>query len=50
MYVLHTLLPQAMRLFVGEPVWTPYPRPCDEHPAREDYVTRFVQPTLSAAS
>ena len=41
---------QAMRLFVGEPVWTPYARPCDEHPAREDYVTRFVKPTLAAAS
>ena len=25
---------KAMRLFVGEPIWTPYNRPQDEHPVR----------------
>ncbi|XP_065184468.1 acireductone dioxygenase-like [Sycon ciliatum] len=29
---------KAMRLFVGEPVWTPINRPCDEHPARLGYL------------
>ncbi len=31
--ILHYLW-QAMRLFVGEPIWTPYNRPQDEHPVR----------------
>lgn len=30
------MIPQAMRLFVGEPVWTPYNRPHDHLPARYD--------------
>ncbi|KAM4771986.1 acireductone dioxygenase [Rhinophrynus dorsalis] len=29
---------KAMRLFVGEPVWTPYNRPADNFEAREKYV------------
>ncbi|XP_067878312.1 acireductone dioxygenase [Heterodontus francisci] len=29
---------KAMRLFVGEPVWTPYYRPADELEARKKYV------------
>lgn len=29
---------QLMRLFVGEPVWTPFNRPQEDHPARKDYV------------
>merc|ERR1712014_195240 len=28
----------AMRLFVGQPVWTPFNRPCDEHESRKKYV------------
>ncbi|KAK6130245.1 hypothetical protein DH2020_036055 [Rehmannia glutinosa] len=34
---------KAMRLFVGEPVWTPYNRPHDHLPARKQYVEAFVQ-------
>lgn len=30
------------RYFVGEPVWTPFPRPADEKPARIHYV-EFMQ-------
>nr|XP_006112112.2 1,2-dihydroxy-3-keto-5-methylthiopentene dioxygenase [Pelodiscus sinensis] len=29
---------KAMRLFVGEPVWTAYNRPADHFPARGQYV------------
>ncbi|CAN7091332.1 unnamed protein product [Brassica rapa subsp. narinosa] len=28
---------KLMRLFVGEPVWTPYNRPQEEHPVRKEY-------------
>ncbi|XP_077885874.1 acireductone dioxygenase isoform X1 [Ictidomys tridecemlineatus] len=35
---------KAMRLFVGEPVWTAYNRPADHFPAREQYV-RFLAQT-----
>jgi len=38
---------KAMRLFIGEPVWTPINRPADEHEARHKYVelaqTGFTQ-------
>ncbi|KAM9317317.1 acireductone dioxygenase [Gastrophryne carolinensis] len=29
---------KAMRLFVGDPVWTPYNRPADESEARKQYL------------
>ncbi|CAL1396577.1 unnamed protein product [Linum trigynum] len=29
---------KLMRLFIGEPVWTAYNRPQEEHPARQGYV------------
>ncbi|KAK8962324.1 1,2-dihydroxy-3-keto-5-methylthiopentene dioxygenase 2 [Platanthera guangdongensis] len=34
---------KALRLFVGEPVWTPYNRPHDHLPARKWYVDAFVK-------
>ncbi|XP_024394211.1 acireductone dioxygenase 1 [Physcomitrium patens] len=37
---------KAMRLFVGEPVWTPYNRPQDEHPVRKDYINNFLKTHL----
>lgn len=33
---------QAMRLFVGEPVWTPFNRPQDDMPSRKKYVDNFL--------
>jgi len=35
---------KAVRLFVGEPIWTPYNRPQDDHPIRRDYVKNFLKP------
>ena len=32
---------QAMRLFVGEPVWTPINRPQDDHDSRKRYTSSF---------
>ncbi|KAH7388243.1 hypothetical protein KP509_16G065600 [Ceratopteris richardii] len=32
---------KVLRLFVGEPVWTPYNRPQDDHPVRKKYLTDF---------
>ncbi|XP_045700245.1 1,2-dihydroxy-3-keto-5-methylthiopentene dioxygenase [Phyllostomus hastatus] len=34
---------KAMRLFVGDPVWTAYNRPADHFPAREQYVALLAQ-------
>ena len=31
-----------MRLFVGEPVWTPVNRPADNHPIRKKYMKTFA--------
>lgn len=28
----------AMRLFIGQPVWTPFNRPCEDHESRKKYV------------
>ncbi|XP_043692158.1 1,2-dihydroxy-3-keto-5-methylthiopentene dioxygenase 1-like [Telopea speciosissima] len=33
---------KLMRLFVDEPVWTPFNRPQEEHPARKAYVNSLV--------
>ncbi|EXC16741.1 1,2-dihydroxy-3-keto-5-methylthiopentene dioxygenase 2 [Morus notabilis] len=40
---------KAMRLFVGDPVWTPYNRPHDHLPARKEYVKAFVQKEVGDA-
>ena len=32
----------AMRLFKGQPVWTPFNRPCDDHPSRKNYVEEYL--------
>ncbi|KAM8952452.1 acireductone dioxygenase [Pelodytes ibericus] len=34
---------KAMRLFVGEPVWTPYNRPADNYEARNKYLQSLEQ-------
>jgi 1,2-dihydroxy-3-keto-5-methylthiopentene dioxygenase len=33
----------AMRLFIGEPVWTPFNRPCDDHESRKKYVDDYAK-------
>ncbi|XP_010556874.1 PREDICTED: 1,2-dihydroxy-3-keto-5-methylthiopentene dioxygenase 4 [Tarenaya hassleriana] len=33
---------KLMRLFIGEPVWTAYNRPQEEHPARKEYKKSFT--------
>eukprot|EP00584_Thalassiosira_punctigera_P010557 CAMPEP_0172532156 /NCGR_PEP_ID=MMETSP1067-20121228/5310_1 /TAXON_ID=265564 ORGANISM="Thalassiosira punctigera, Strain Tpunct2005C2" /NCGR_SAMPLE_ID=MMETSP1067 /ASSEMBLY_ACC=CAM_ASM_000444 /LENGTH=232 /DNA_ID=CAMNT_0013316633 /DNA_START=29 /DNA_END=727 /DNA_ORIENTATION=- len=33
----------AMRLFIGQPVWTPFNRPCEEHESRKKYVEEFLE-------
>mmetsp|Transcript_268 Transcript_268/g.362 ORF Transcript_268/g.362 Transcript_268/m.362 type:complete len:222 (+) Transcript_268:247-912(+) len=37
----------AMRLFVGQPIWTPFNRPQEDHPSRAKYV-QFVEETKEA--
>lgn len=32
----------AMRLFVGQPVWTPFNRPCEEHPSRQKFIELYM--------
>lgn len=34
---------QLMRLFKGEPVWTPYNRPQEDHPARMEYIQNLTE-------
>lgn len=36
------LLLQVIRLFVGDPVWTPINRPCDEHASRQKYLKEVL--------
>lgn len=31
-----------MRLFIGDPIWTPFNRPHDHLPARKEYLKAFV--------
>ncbi|KAL9240844.1 hypothetical protein vseg_015020 [Gypsophila vaccaria] len=38
---------KAMRLFVGDPIWTPHNRPNDDLPARKEYVTNFLNKATS---
>lgn len=37
----------AMRLFVGQPVWTPFNRPCDDHPSRKKFVESYLKDSVS---
>ncbi|GAX18113.1 1,2-dihydroxy-3-keto-5-methylthiopentene dioxygenase [Fistulifera solaris] len=32
----------AMRLFIGQPVWTPFNRPQEDHPSRKKYAELFL--------
>ena len=45
---------KAMRLFVGDPIWTPFNRPHDHLPARKEYLEAYVQkeatPAVNAAA
>ncbi len=34
---------KAKRLFVGEPVWTPIPRPAEDHVKRQEYVRHLAE-------
>lgn len=40
---------KAMRLFVGEPVWTPLNRPQEGHASRANYLRTFGAGTVAAA-
>lgn len=40
---------QVMRLFVGEPVWTPHNRPQEENPSRMKYLQQFGNAQAAAA-
>lgn len=32
----------AMRLFKGQPIWTPFNRPQEDHPSRKKYVSEYL--------
>ncbi|XP_022138499.1 1,2-dihydroxy-3-keto-5-methylthiopentene dioxygenase 4-like [Momordica charantia] len=34
---------KLMRLFQGEPIWTPFNRPQEQHPARKEYLKTFTE-------
>ena len=38
----------AKRLFVGEPIWTPYNRPCDEMEIRKQYIESLKAVSVTA--
>lgn len=40
---------QAMRLFVGVPVWTPHNRPQENNPSRAKYLESFGTQPVAAA-
>jgi hypothetical protein len=42
-------LPQALRLFVGVPVWTPHNRPADDMPSRSKYLQAVGHSAVAAA-
>lgn len=35
----------ATRLFIGQPVWAPFNRPCEEHESRAKHVREFLEET-----
>jgi 1,2-dihydroxy-3-keto-5-methylthiopentene dioxygenase len=40
------LIMQALRFFVGEPIWTPYNRPHDHLPARYDLTSLVISSSI----
>lgn len=38
-----TRMTKAMRLFVGQPIWTPFNRPQEEHESRQKYVEVYQE-------
>ncbi len=41
---------KSMRLFCGNPVWTPLNRPQEDHPIRSEYLSKFTAPEAPAAA
>jgi len=41
-----TVIIQALRFFVGEPIWTPYNRPHDHLPARYDLTSLVISSSI----